>query len=61
LEENPNGHIGSAELAKLLEESRRRTESVPDAADVHPHLAACPACREQFEGLALLDHQLKSL
>ena len=61
MEENPNGHIGSAELAKLLEESRRRTESVPDAADVHPHLAACPACREQFEGLALLDHQLKSL
>ncbi len=61
MEENSNGHIGSAELARLLEESRRRTESVLDAADVHPHLAACPACREQFEGLALLDHQLKSL
>src|SRR3984893_12867781 len=46
------------ELAKLLEESRRRAESAPDAADMHPHLAACPACREQFEDLALLDRQL---
>ena len=45
-------------MAKLLEESRRRAESATDAADVHPHLAACPACREQFEDLALLDRQL---
>lgn len=51
-------HIGTAELAKLLEESRRRAESAPDAADMHPHLAACPACREQFVDLALLDRQL---
>lgn len=61
MEENHNGHIGDAELAKLLEESRQGTEAVLDAADVHPHLAACPTCREQFEGLALLDRQLKSL
>jgi CHAT domain-containing protein len=61
LEENPNGHIGNEELAKLLEESRCREESVLDAADVHPHFAACPTCREQFEGLELLDHQLKSI
>jgi CHAT domain-containing protein len=61
LEGNPNGHIGDAELAKLLEESRRGAESVLDAADVHPHLAACPTCREQFEGLALLDRQLKNM
>src|ERR1700730_11169456 len=46
------------ELAKLLEESRRRPESALDAADVHPHLAACLTCREQFEDLALLDRQL---
>jgi CHAT domain-containing protein/cytochrome c-type biogenesis protein CcmH/NrfG len=58
LETDPNEHIGTVELAKLLEESRRRAESAPDAADMHPHLAACPACREQFEDLALLDRQL---
>ena len=58
MEIDPNEHIGNAELAKLLEESRLCAESVLDAADVHPHLAACPSCREQFEGLALLDRQL---
>jgi CHAT domain-containing protein/tetratricopeptide (TPR) repeat protein len=58
LERSPSEHVGTAELAKLLEESRRRTESALDASDVHPHLAACPTCREQFEDLALLDRQL---
>ncbi len=58
MDTNPSEHVGTAELAKLLEESRRRAESAPDAADMHPHLAACPACREQFEDLALLDRQL---
>jgi len=58
LDINPSEHVGTAELAKLLEESRRRAESAPDAADMHPHLAACPACREQFVDLALLDRQL---
>jgi CHAT domain-containing protein/tetratricopeptide (TPR) repeat protein len=57
---NPNGHIGTAELAKLLEESRRSAEPL-DAADVHLHLAACLACREQFEELASLDRQLESI
>ncbi|MGD1214014.1 MAG: CHAT domain-containing protein [Terriglobales bacterium] len=61
MEENPNGHIGTAELAKLLEESRRHSDSVLDALYAHPHLAACPTCREQFEELALLDRQLKSM
>ena len=61
MEENPSEHIGTAELARLLEESRCRAESVLDAADVHPHFAACLACREQFEGLALLDRQLKRM
>src|ERR1019366_4890344 len=58
LERNPSEHIGTAELAKLLEESRRRDGFLLDAADVPPHLAACPTCREQIEGLALLDRQL---
>jgi CHAT domain-containing protein len=58
LERSPSEHVGTAELAKLLEESRRRAESAPNVADLHPHLAACPACREQFEDLALLDRQL---
>ncbi len=57
---NPNEHIGTSELAKLLEESRRSAESL-DAADIHPHLAVCPTCREQFEALASLDRQLESL
>jgi CHAT domain-containing protein/cytochrome c-type biogenesis protein CcmH/NrfG len=61
LEGNPSEHIGTAELARLLEESRRCAESLLDAADVHPHFAACQACREQFEGLALLDRQLMSM
>ncbi len=55
---NPSEHVETAELAKLLEESRRRAESATDAADMHPHLAACPACREQFVDLALLDRHL---
>ncbi|MBZ5664663.1 MAG: CHAT domain-containing protein [Acidobacteriia bacterium] len=59
--EASNGHIGEAELAKLLEESRRRAEPVPEAADVHPHFAVCAVCREQFQGLSLLDRQLKNM
>ena len=61
MERNPNEHIGTTELAKLLEESRRRAESLLDAPDAHPHLAACLTCREQFEELALLDRQLKNM
>jgi CHAT domain-containing protein len=59
--ENATGHIGDAELAKLLEESRRHAKSALDVADAHPHLAACPTCRERFEGLVSLDRHLKSL
>ena len=58
MEENLIEHIGNAELARLLEGSRLGVDSMPDPANVHPHLAACPTCREQFEGLALLDRQL---
>jgi len=61
LEINPNEHIGTTELARLLEESRGRGESILDAADAHPHFAACLTCREQFESLALLDRQLKGM
>jgi CHAT domain-containing protein len=60
LDSDPTGHIGTGELARLLEESRRRAESL-DAADVYPHLAVCPACRELFEGLVSLESQLQNL
>ena len=60
MESSPNEHIGTAELARLLEKSRGRAESV-DAANAHPHLAACPACREQFEELALVDRELADM
>ena len=52
---NSNEHIGTAELAKLLEEYRKHAESVLDAADMHPHFSACSDCRERFEELAV-DH-----
>ncbi len=55
---NPNDHIGAAELAGLLEESRGRGVPVRDAANKHSHLAVCSTCREQFEELASLDRQL---
>ena len=65
LDREPNGHIGAEDLAKLREESRRRSESGPEsvlnASDVHPHLAACPSCRERFEQLASLDRQLQGM
>jgi CHAT domain-containing protein/tetratricopeptide (TPR) repeat protein len=55
LQESSNyaGHISSAELARLLEESLQRAEPVRDAAELHPHLAVCLSCREQFEAAAL--------
>jgi len=61
LGESPQGHLGTAELAKLLEQSRLRPESRLDAPDLHPHLSACRTCREQFEALVLLDYQMTSL
>ena len=54
-------HIGTVELARLLEESRRLGEPIGNGADIHPHLATCASCREQFEQVATLDRQLKSL
>jgi CHAT domain-containing protein len=54
-------HIGAAELAKLLEESRQRTDPVLDIVESHPHLAACATCRQQFNDLSLLDRQLKDV
>jgi CHAT domain-containing protein/tetratricopeptide (TPR) repeat protein len=47
-------------MARLLEESRESTESV-DAANAHPHLAACPTCRERFKELAFVDRQLTDI
>jgi CHAT domain-containing protein len=60
LERNSSEHIAGAELARLLEDSRRRAGSV-DAANTHPHLKACATCREEFEELALLDRQLANM
>ncbi len=54
-------HIGTVELARLLEESRRLGEPIGNGADIHPHLATCASCREQFEQVATLDRQLRSL
>jgi CHAT domain-containing protein/cytochrome c-type biogenesis protein CcmH/NrfG len=59
LEDGLEGHIGSAELARLLEQSRLETESPRHILDAHPHLSECARCREQFVELALLDRQLK--
>jgi len=58
LDKNSNGHLEAADLAKLLEESRPRAESALHAPDLHAHLAACPACRKQFEELVSLDDLL---
>ena len=60
METEPSGHIGSAELARLLEAYRGFTKSV-DGADAHPHLASCPTCRERFEELAFVDRQLTDI
>ena len=61
MDTTPNQHLEMPELAKLLEELRARADSKIKATDVHPHLAACADCREQFEGLAELDSQLKTM
>jgi CHAT domain-containing protein/cytochrome c-type biogenesis protein CcmH/NrfG len=61
LETEPNQHLAPPALTKLLEEARQRGDSAASAAAVHPHLAVCPTCREQFEGLAELDLQLRNM
>jgi tetratricopeptide (TPR) repeat protein len=61
LKEDPGQHIGTEELAKLLEEFRYRGETGPEPADMHPHLAVCTTCREQFEEMSVLDRQLESV
>ncbi len=48
-------------MARLLGEYHRRPDTALNAADMHPHLASCATCREQFENLAPLERQLKSL
>lgn len=59
MEENLQGHIGSAELARLLEQYRCQDEAATRTLEDHPHLAECSACREQFEELVLLERELK--
>lgn len=58
LNSNSNQHLEMPELAKLLELARQTPGVELRPAEVHPHLAACGACREQFEGLARLDRQI---
>jgi tetratricopeptide (TPR) repeat protein len=45
----------------MLEAARRQAESPEHVAGMHPHLAVCSTCREQFEGLASLDRQLLNI
>jgi CHAT domain-containing protein len=54
-------HLSTTELADLVEAVRQRGPSIPRPKDLNPHLAACPACRDQFEELVLLDRQLQKL
>jgi CHAT domain-containing protein/cytochrome c-type biogenesis protein CcmH/NrfG len=61
LDENLQGHLWTAELARLLEQSRLREDLAPPMGDLHPHLAACMSCREQLEELVLFDRKLKSV
>jgi len=53
LESESNAHLGTPELAKLVEQSDRDPNSTRDAVALHPHLAACASCRKQFEELSL--------
>jgi len=57
VERNPAEHLGTSELARLLEESGWPRGFV-DTEDVHPHLASCAFCREQFEEMGLAESQL---
>jgi len=61
LESKLNEHLGAAELARLLEDSRQQADGVQSAIALSPHLARCETCRGQFEELASLDRQLKGL
>jgi CHAT domain-containing protein/tetratricopeptide (TPR) repeat protein len=61
LDENLQGHLGTVELARLLEQSRLREDLATPIRDLHPHLAVCTSCREQLEELVLFDRKLKSV
>jgi len=60
LDTSPNQHLAMEELARLLEEARQREHSELRV-EAHPHLAACPTCREEFESLAELESQLRMM
>ncbi|MBZ5549723.1 MAG: CHAT domain-containing protein [Acidobacteriia bacterium] len=57
MDRGANQHLSATELAELAEAVRQRGPSIPRAEDVDPHLAVCPACRDQF----LLHLQLEKL
>lgn len=52
-------HIQAAELARLLEKTRGRPGSPTNVQSLHPHLAICESCREQYDQLASLERQLE--
>jgi CHAT domain-containing protein/cytochrome c-type biogenesis protein CcmH/NrfG len=57
---NSTAHLGTVELARLLEESRQPGGAALEAASVHAHLESCSSCREQFEQLVSFDRQLQA-
>lgn len=58
METDPN-HLGMAELARLLEKAREGGANRVATAEMHPHLAGCESCREQFENLAELESEFR--
>jgi CHAT domain-containing protein/cytochrome c-type biogenesis protein CcmH/NrfG len=61
LNENPAEHIDATELARMAQRSRSHPESAPDAADLHPHLGVCATCRDEYEGLVILNNRLSHM
>jgi CHAT domain-containing protein/cytochrome c-type biogenesis protein CcmH/NrfG len=60
LKDHSNEHIAAAEMARLLENSRQQLDSASGAEDLHPHLASCSLCRDQFQELTELDRRIRN-
>jgi CHAT domain-containing protein len=61
LESRSDGHLSVLELSQLCEVTRQPSVPGKEAAELHPHLAACPACRERFQKQVAFDRQLENL
>jgi CHAT domain-containing protein/cytochrome c-type biogenesis protein CcmH/NrfG len=59
LDRGVNEHLSATELAELA--VRQRGSPAPRPEEIDPHLAVCPACRDQFEEHVLLHRQLEEL